>query len=220
MNSSHAAHEIIPGEPPPSHHWGPVAAYHGSKLAMWLFLATEILLFAVILAGFFLFRYDSFAEFKAASHQLDWRFGAVNTAVLLFSSYTAVLAVDAAQHGSNKGIVKYFGISILCGLGFLVIKSIEYGGKFSHGVFPWTQSIEHHGHIENFGSFFGFYYCLTGLHGLHVIIGMSLMVWMCLKARKNRFSAHYYTPVENVALYWHLVDLIWIYLFPMLYFIH
>jgi cytochrome c oxidase subunit 3 len=219
MNSAHAE-VVVPGEPPHAHHWDPVNAYHGSKLAMWLFLATEILLFAVILGGFFLFRWEYFQEFKTASHQLNWKFGALNTAILLFSSYTAVLGVDAAQHGDNKGIVRNFGISILCGFGFLGIKSIEYGGKFSHGVFPWTQSLEHGGHTEHFGNFFGFYYCLTGLHGLHVIIGMSLLVWMCLKANKNRFSAHYYTPVENVALYWHLVDLIWIFLFPMLYFIH
>ena len=218
MNSAHT--EVIAGEPPHAHHWDPVNAYHGSKLAMWLFLATEILLFSVIIGGFFLFRWVYFEEFVTASHQLTWQFGALNTVILLFSSYTAVLGVDAAQHGSNKGIIKYFSISISCGLGFMVIKSIEYSIKFSHGIFPWVQQIEHNGETEKFGNFFGFYFCLTGLHGLHVLIGMSLMVWMCLKAKKDRFSAHYYTPVENVALYWHLVDLVWIFLFPMLYFIH
>lgn len=218
MSSHHE--EVIPGEPPHAHHWDPVNAYHGSKLAMWLFLATEILLFAVILAGFFLFRWQYFEEFKEASHQLNWKLGALNTVVLLFSSYTAVLGVDAAQHGSNKGIIKYFLTSIGCGFIFLIIKTIEYSAKFEHGIFPWSQAISHEGAEIQTGNFFGFYFALTGLHGLHVIIGMSLLAWMCLKARKNRFSAHYYTPVENVALYWHLVDLVWIYLFPMLYFIH
>jgi cytochrome c oxidase subunit 3 len=188
-----------------------VTAYEAAKLGMWLFLATEILLFAVLFSAFALFRWYYLAEFHAGSHHLNWKLGATNTAVLLFSSFTAALAVDAAQRGDNPRVVRNLLVTIFCGGIFLVIKYIEYSAKYSAGLFPGGENFwEYH-------NFLGLYFCMTGLHGLHVVIGMGLLTWGLLKARKNRFSPDYYTPVEVGALYWHLVDLIWIYLFPLLY---
>jgi cytochrome c oxidase subunit 3 len=212
--SSHAATahtEVGLGDPPHIHHMDSTTAYGAAKLGMWLFLGTEILLFAVMFCGFAVMRYMHLDEFHAASKQLSVGYGALNTAVLLFSSYTAALAVTAAQRGDNPRVVKLFGVSILCGGIFLIIKTIEYSGKYSHGMFPGGE------HFHQFKNFLGFYFCMTGLHALHVIIGMIIMAWGAKKAMANRFSERYYTPIELGALYWHLVDLIWIYLFPLLY---
>jgi cytochrome c oxidase subunit 3 len=215
--SSNAAivdHNIAPGEPPHIHHMDSATAYGAAKLGMWLFLATEVLLFAVMFCSFAVMRYYHLAEFHYASHPLNVWLGGINTAVLLFSSFTAAVAVTKAQTGDNRGVVRNFSISIACGLVFLVIKSIEYTGKAHHGMFPfvWNQN------FYEFKNFLGLYYCMTGLHALHVIIGMIVMYIYGVKpALRNRYSGKYYTPVELSALYWHLVDLIWIYLFPLLY---
>jgi cytochrome c oxidase subunit 3 len=159
-------------------------------------------------------RYYHLDEFHHASKNLNVWLGAFNTAVLLFSSYTAAVAVTKAQLGDNAGVVRNFGISCVCGLIFLVVKSIEYTGKAHHGMFPFVWN----SHFYEYKNFLGIYYCMTGLHALHVIIGMVVMFIYGIKpAMRNRFSGKYYTPVELGALYWHLVDLIWIYLFPLLY---
>jgi len=214
MNSHATTIDVeIPGEPPHIHHMDPPTAYGAAKLGMWLFLGTEILLFAVLFCSFSIMRWFHLEEFHEASHHLNLWAGAGNTAVLLFSSFTAAAAVTAAQSGNNKGVVRYFGISILCGGIFLVVKFFEYRAKFEHGMFPFW----HRDNFYEFKNFLGLYYCMTSLHALHVVIGMAIMGWVVNKARRNRFSARYYTPVELGALYWHLVDLIWIYLFPLLY---
>ncbi|HMO01675.1 MAG TPA: cytochrome c oxidase subunit 3 family protein [Oligoflexia bacterium] len=199
--------------PPHVHHMDAVTAYHAAKLGMWLFLATEILLFAVLFTAFAIFKWYYFAEFHAASKELNWKLGMFNTAVLLFSSFTAALAVDAAQHGQNRKVVKNLFISIACGGIFLIVKAIEYGAKYSHGMFIGGE------HFHQFSNFLSIYYCLTGLHALHVVIGMIVLFWASTKAMRRMYSPVYYTPVELGALYWHLVDLIWIYLFPLLYLI-
>lgn len=227
MSSSHAAAELHdePGAPPHIHHMDTPTAYQAAKLGMWLFLATEVLLFGGLFAAFAMYHWMYNHEFHEASRQLNKWIGGFNTLVLLFSSFTAALAVDAAQHSDNKKVVRYLAITIVCALIFLGVKYFEWSGKASHGLFPGTSHVSEHGTVkfndENFNkeyrSFFGLYYCMTGLHALHVIFGMGLLGWVMMKARKNRFSSRYYTPVEVGALYWHLVDLIWIYLFPLLY---
>ena len=207
-------HNVPPGEPPIIHHMDTPTAYGAAKLGMWLFLGTEILLFAVMFCSFAVMRYYHLAEYHDASHHLDLKAGALNTAILLFSSYTAAVAVTKAQTGDNQGVVKNFGISIICGFLFLAIKTYEYTGKAHHGMFPfiWNEN------FYEYKNFLGIYYCMTGLHALHVIIGMIIMyIYGVRPALNNRFSGKYYTPVELGALYWHLVDLIWIYLFPLLY---
>ena len=211
MSHHASAHEVGPGDPPYVHHMDNKTAYDAAKFGMWLFLGTEILLFAVLFASFFLYRWMYLGDYHSGSHHLNWKLGALNTLVLLFSSFTAARAVDAAQAGNNKKVVTLFGITIACGGIFLIVKYIEYSGKYHAGLWPGLAN------YHEYANFLGFYFCMTGLHGLHVVIGMGLLVWGLLKARKNRFSARYYTPVEMGALYWHLVDLVWIYLFPLLY---
>jgi cytochrome c oxidase subunit III len=203
--------------PPHVHHMDAPTAYHAAKLGMWLFLATELLLFGGLFTAFALYRWEYIEEFGHASKSLNWKLGAVNTVVLIFSSYMAAQAVDAAQHGDNKRVTRNLMVTILCACGFLVIKTIEYREKYLAGKFPglpYFNSAEFNSHYK---SFFGLYYTMTGLHALHVVIGMGIIFWVLSMSRKNRFSANYYTPVEVGALYWHLVDLIWIYLFPLLY---
>ncbi|MCB0338069.1 MAG: cytochrome c oxidase subunit 3 family protein [Bdellovibrionales bacterium] len=221
---SHSSSDVISHEGPPHvHHMDPVTAYQSAKLGMWLFLATEILLFGGLFAAFALFRWKYLAEFHHASLELNRVLGAVNTVVLIVSSFSAALAVDSAQKGRNKKVCTYIYITLACALAFLVIKGFEYSAKIHHGLFPGT--VNHETGVafndpvfnEAYRCFFGLYYCMTGLHALHVIFGMGILIWALLKAKKNRFSATYYTPMEMGALYWHLVDLIWIYLFPLLY---
>jgi cytochrome c oxidase subunit 3 len=246
--------EHTPGDPPHAHHWNPVDAYHGAKLGMWLFLATEVLLFGVLFSAFAIYRWAYLGEFHDASLNLDWKMGALNTAVLILSSFTAALAVDAAQRGNNARVRALLLFTVLCGGIFLVVKFFEYSHKYEVGLFPGVECPavetihaggEHHGAGEssghhqkycwpkdtsgladeqremlvsnNYKMYFGLYFCMTGLHALHVIIGMGILAWVSMLAFKNRFSERYYTPVELGALYWHLVDLIWIYLFPLLY---
>lgn len=213
--------EWVAGEPPDIHHMDVPTAYDAAKLGMWLFLATEILLFGGLFAAYALFHWAYPTEFHHASKELNWKIGAFNTCVLLISSFYAALSVDAAQHNNNKKVVRYLLITLGCGLIFLVVKYFEWTGKASHGLFPGTSG--EHGAFNSpefnhsYRMFFGLYYCMTGLHALHVIIGMAILAWAANLARKGRFSKRYYTPVEVGALYWHLVDLIWIYLFPLLY---
>lgn len=217
--SSHAAHPLAEGAPPEPHHMDAPTAYQSGKMGMWLFLGTEILLFGGLFTAFALFHWWYFAEFHHASKNLDWKLGALNTAVLLFSSFTAALGVDAAQHSNNRKVIKYFGISIVCGFVFLIIKYFEWNAKYHHGLFPGTEAFNSAAFTREYKMYFGLYYCMTGLHALHVIAGMGLLGWAANKARRNAYSSAYYTPVELAALYWHLVDLIWIYLFPLLYLI-
>lgn len=220
MNASHHA-ATIPGEgdPPQIHHMDVPTAYQAAKFGMWLFLATEVLLFGGLFTAFALYHWKYFEEFHHASTHLNVWFGAVNTAVLLSSSLTAALAVDAAQRNKSQRCASYLIVTILCGFVFLGIKAIEYHEKYSHGLFPGTAFFNSPEFTQEYKMYFGLYYTMTGLHALHVILGMGLLFWVYTLARKNRFSGRYYTPVEVGALYWHLVDLIWIYLFPLLYLI-
>lgn len=203
--------------PPHVHHMDAPTAYHSAKFGMWLFLATEVLLFGGLFAGFAIYRWMYLDEFANASLQLDWRLGTLNTVVLIFSSVMAALAMDAAQHGDNAKVRKRILITLVCAVIFLIVKGIEYSGKYHHGLFPGTDYFNSADFNVKYKMYFGLYYCMTGLHALHVLIGMGILGWVYSLARKNRFSPDYYTPVEIGALYWHLVDLIWIYLFPLLY---
>lgn len=209
-NSASSSENTYQG-PPHVHHMDAVTAYNAAKLGLWLFLATEILLFAVLFTSFALMRWTHLAEFHAGSHHLNKWAGAFNTVVLIVSSFTAAMALDSAQRGNNKGVTRNFAISFICGCIFLVVKFFEYREKYHHGFFPGGAN------FYEFKNFLGIYFVMTGLHGLHVIIGMGLMTWSVSKSLKNRYGPTYYTPVEVTALYWHLVDLIWIYLFPLLY---
>lgn len=208
--SSHAASTQSSGhhgELPPGHfhHVEPEQAYHASKLGMWIFLATEVHLFGALFCTFAAFRWKFRPEFDEFARHLDWKLGCINTAVLLTSSFFMVMGVDRAQKGLNKQVFFWLTLTQICACMFLVIKYIEWTTKFAHGITPST-------HI-----FYGLYFTMTGLHGVHVLVGMGLIGWLMRLAKKNRFSVSYYTPVDVVGLYWHLVDVVWIYLFPLFY---
>ena len=187
------------------HKLDPAVEYSSSKLGMWLFLGTEILLFGGLFAAYTIFRAKFPDMFSEQHKELSLALGAVNTLVLIFSSLTMAIAVWAAQKGDRKKIVIFMAITILCGVIFGVNKYFEYGAKFSHHIFPDTSI------------FFALYFLMTGLHMLHVFVGLIVLTVVAVLAYKGKFSKDYYTPVEVGGLYWHLVDLIWIYLFPLLY---
>ena len=157
--------------------------------------------------------------FREGAHHLDWRMGAVNTFFLLTSGLTMGLAVCAAQNAEQGKVRMNLILSILFASGFLVVKFFEYASKFEHGTLPgvlWRAE----GFSDPFAHvFYGLYFVMTGLHGLHVLIGMGLMAWCLMRASKTRFTRSYFTPVEMVALYWALVDLVWVFLYPLLYLI-
>lgn len=196
--------------------------FDASKLGMWLFLATEILLFGVLFVGFGLSQSKWPEEFKAAHHHLDKRLGAFNTIVLLVSSFTMVMAVWSASKSRKKQVVTYLIITILCALAFLGVKYFEYEHKIHDGLLPgqyFTYLPNTDPMAKGQSVFFAFYFMMTGLHGFHILGGVAVLCWVLKDAMKGRFDSSYYTPVDLVGLYWHLVDLIWIYLFPLMYLI-
>lgn len=195
--------------------------FDACKTGMWLFLATEVLLFAGLFCAYVYFRSKYPEAFANGSHFLDWRWGAFNTVVLLISSYTAATAVRNAQLNQQAALRRNLLITIVCGLAFVAIKFIfEYAPKWSVGKRP--GSLFNYPFAENPAEpmWWSVYYCATGIHALHVIIGAGLLLWCYVRSLKKQYGPTHYTMVENSALYWHLVDLIWIFLFPLLYLIH
>jgi cytochrome c oxidase subunit 3 len=192
--------------------------FDAAKLGMWLFLATEILMFGGLFVGFGLQQAKFPEAFKAAHHHLDRNMGALNTVVLLVSSFTMVLAVWAAQMGKRKTLITNLILTLALAGTFLVVKYFEYSHKIHEGLLPGRFFSYAEGQPNEF-IFFSFYFMMTGLHGSHVILGMIAITWLLVRALKGHFGPGYYTPVDLVGLFWHLVDLIWIYLFPLLYLI-
>lgn len=296
MSAGHAHGDGAHAHPPYlQHHFDtPLQQFDSGKLGMWLFLATEILLFGGLFCAYGVYRAMHPEIFMYAHKYLDTNLGAVNTVILLISSLTMAWGVRAAQLGQRRLLVGLLSLTLLGGCGFLGIKYVEYKSKWEHGLL-WARSYAptHHdtaehgadhgaaaaattesaghagavtglpgspgsgdpskpaafrpertslpppatppgglaqldgvdGHATsaspaNVQVFFSIYFLMTGLHGLHVIIGMGAIGWVLLRATRGAFSPEYFTPVDLVGLYWHLVDLIWIFLFPLLYLIH
>ena len=193
-----------------------------SKIGMWLFLATEVLLFGGLFVGFGLMQQRYPREFlEAHEHLKRWQ-GALNTVVLLISSFTMVMAVDSAKKNKQKPTERYLFATIVCALIFLGVKYFEYSHKFEEG---WLPGYYYHAigdetpGSHGYPTFFSFYFMMTGLHGIHILGGIGALSWILKRTRRGEFSSAYYTPVDLVGLYWHLVDLIWIYLFPLYYLI-
>jgi len=207
------------------HHFtSPVQQFESAKLGMWLFLAQEVLFFAGLFVAYGVVRVAYPEAFAAGAAQLDWVMGGLNTIVLLFSSLTAALAVRYAQLGDRKMVSTMLYVTIACAFGFLIIKFFEYSAKFEHGLLPGVHWHPHLAHATELlpartHVFFGIYFLLTGLHGVHVIIGIGVLAWIAVRNNRGEFSSEYWTPVDLAALYWHLVDLVWIFLFPLLYLI-
>jgi cytochrome c oxidase subunit 3 len=187
-------------------------------MGVWLFLVTEILFFGGLFCAFAVFRTWYLPGFLEAHHTLNVTYGAINTLVLITSSLTMALAVRSAQTSNQKATSALLFFTLLCAFAFLCIKYVEYSHKFHEGLLPGGSfHAEGFTHPKQAGIFFAVYFMMTGVHGLHVVIGMGLITWILVRNRKGHFSGRYYSPVENVGLYWHLVDLVWIYLFPLLY---
>jgi len=198
--------------------------FDASKIGMWLFLATEILLFGGLFVGFGIMQSRHSEAFVAGHHHLDWQMGALNTCFLLISSFTMVMAVWAASHNKNGNKQKVLITNLLLTLGFaggfMVVKYFEYTHKFHDGLLP-GKFFHYTGPdlVPNMFIFFSFYFMMTWLHGFHVLGGMGAITYLIVRSIKGDYSEDYFTPVDLIGLYWHLVDLIWIYLFPLLYLI-
>lgn len=190
-----------------------------ASLGMWAFLITEVMFFGGLFLGYALYRTYYPEAFAAASHELSVGWGAFNTVVLIGSSLTMALAVRAAQLGQPKSIVRYIVYTLLLGIGFLGVKAVEYAAKFEHHLVPGPHFLWGGDAGPEVELFFGFYFCMTGLHALHMLIGMVLMGVVVVRARRGVYTPANHIGVEMLGLYWHFVDLVWIFLFPMLYLI-
>ena len=210
-----------------------------SMLGMWAFLLTEIMMFGGLFAAYLIYRLKYYEAFVAGSTSIDVTWGFINTLVLIGSSLTMALAVSAAQRGAQKTLRGFIVATMLLGTVFLGIKAIEYNQKYEEhhipgGVFgkfaptDIEKDLVDREHktpeaaaqiAQQTEIFFCFYFAMTGLHAFHMIIGFGLMSWLLWLSRDNRFGPDYYTPVELGGLYWHFVDIVWIFLFPLLYLI-
>jgi len=263
MTEVHAAtaHADDNREPPArlAHHFDTLRQqYDAAKLGMWIFLMTEVLFFGGLFCAYAVFRAIHPEVFVEGHRFLDKPLAAANTLVLIFSSLTMALAVRAAQRDRRRSLVTLLSVTILCGLGFLGIKAVEYKHKWDHSLVPGQARIAHWfshaktpepgkqfrpdetyvkerfaeagyknlgeaelaGRTERLGVFMGIYFSLTGLHALHVVAGIGVLLGILVGSIRGRYGSRSFTPVDMVGLYWHLVDMIWIYLFPLLYLIH
>ncbi len=189
----------------------------GKRMGMWLFLFTEVLLFGGLFIVYAAYRFKNPEAFNAGSAHLDWVIGAINTVVLLASSLTVALSISAMQSGKTKKAKWMLYITIFFALVFMVNKYFEWGGKIEHGLFPGQEEFKLLSHGESL--FFLLYYFMTGLHALHIIIGVTFIGFILSYIRKGEVTKDNYVLQENAGLYWHLVDVIWIYLFPLFYLI-
>jgi cytochrome c oxidase subunit 3 len=193
-----------------------------STLGMWIFLITEIMFFGGMFLAYTLYRTTYPDIFAIVSSSLNVTIGAANTVVLLCSSFTMVMAVRAAQLGSRNGIILFLILTLLLGGVFLGVKAYEWNEKFEEHHVPGATfhfegiAPEQQGHAQ---LFFSLYFGMTGLHALHMVIGAGMLIFLILQARKGVYSAEYMTPVDMIGLYWHFVDIVWIFLFPLLYLI-
>lgn len=224
---AHHGHEIDPNKPlyqqyKHGHHFRNAdEEFDACKTGMWLFLATEVLLFAGLFMAYTYFRFKYPEAFANGSQYLDWRWGALNTVILLISSYTAAMAVRNAQLNQQAKLRLNLTITIVCGLLFIAIKFIfEYLPKWSQGKRPGSLFSYPFTHDAWEPMWWSVYYSATAIHALHVVIGAGLLAWCLRRSLKRAYGPTHYTMVENSALYWHLVDLIWIFLFPLLYLVH
>jgi len=187
----------------------------GSKLGMWLFLVTEMVLFGGLFIAYSAMRHRYPGEFHQAGAELNATLGVINTFVLLTSSLTVVLSIVATQRGELKRAMAFLGTTIGLGGVFLVIKAFEWAAKFHHGLYPNSPHLATLPPGEQI--FFGLYFSMTGLHGLHIIAGMGVLGWVLWMMARGQIRADRYIHLENGGLYWHLVDVIWIFLLPLFY---
>jgi cytochrome c oxidase subunit 3 len=218
INSHVAEHH---SEPELRHHFDDAAQqFDSSTLGMWVFLITEIMFFGGMFASYTIYRNMYPAAFASTSQFMDVTLGATNTAVLIFSSFTMVMAVRSAQLGLKKPLIWFLIATMVLGVAFLFIKGIEYHTKYVEHHIPGPgfhyedPQFQHQAQI-----LFFLYFAMTGLHAIHMIVGLGLVGTLVVMAARDRFTPEWYTPVDIIGLYWHFVDIVWIFLFPLLYLI-
>jgi cytochrome c oxidase subunit 3 len=214
-----SAHGDDAHHPALAHHFDNLAQQsEAATLGMWVFLVTEVLFFGGLFATYAIYRAWYPAAFAAGSHTLDVTLGSINTVVLITSSLTMALGVHAAQTGERKRLMLFLAVTMILGTAFLGIKSVEYYHKFvEHHVPGPTFDFEEKEHLRHAQIFFSLYFIMTGLHAVHMIIGLGIMLVMFRLAWRGAITAEYYSPIEVSGLYWHFVDIVWIFLFPLLY---
>jgi cytochrome c oxidase subunit 3 len=186
-----------------------------STLGMWVFLLTEIMFFGGMFGAYTVYRHMYPKAFAATSEHMNAFYGAVNTLVLIVSSLTMALAVRSAQLSKKRALIIFIILTMIFGAAFLGVKAFEYHEHWAEGTVPWMSfQFDHQQQI-----FFCFYFFMTGFHALHMVVGLGLMTWLLRASIQGRFHKDYYAPVEISGLYWHFVDIVWIFLFPLLYLI-
>jgi cytochrome c oxidase subunit 3 len=231
MGDSHHGPDFL------AHHFDtPKQQFDTAKFGMWVFLAQEVLFFSGLFVAYGIFRTWYPEAFSVGSRLLSWEMGAANTVVLLLSSFTAAMAVRATQLGDRKWTGHYLLLTIAFAGIFMVVKYLEYSHKIHVGTLPGEHfnptaegieeiraavglSFQGDGIPYHLRSFFGIYFVMTGVHGIHVLIGIGVMIWIWFRNKAGEFGPQNFTAVDLTALYWHLVDLIWIFLFPLIYLI-
>jgi len=195
-----------------------------STIGMWVFLLTEIMFFGGLFLAYIIYRANYPDGFAVASNTLDVRLGGLNTVVLILSSLTMALAVYSAQTGKQKRLIGFLFVTLVLGLTFLMVKVFEYKSKFDHHLFPavgffdWTHEPSHNPALASQARIFlWLYFAMTGLHALHMIVGAGMLIILMFFAWRRKYSPEYYSPIELGGLYWHFVDIVWIFLFPLLY---
>ena len=194
-------------------HCNPMAG----KIAMWLFLFTEVLLFGTVFIGYAVYLGEYRRDFRTTSHELDKLVGAANTVILLTSSLTMALSIAALGAGRKRRALGMMAVTVLCALMFMGIKTYEWGHKFEHQVYPTSSAMLARPHGVQV--FYGLYFTMTGLHALHVVAGATAILVTMRLVAKERVKAGRLAVIENIGLYWHLVDVVWIFLFPLFYLI-
>jgi cytochrome c oxidase subunit III len=188
-------------------------------LGMWTFLVTEVLFFGGLFTGYAVYRHAHPEAFRIGSHLLNLPLGTVNTAVLILSSLTMALGVHSAQTGKRRALILFLAATMVLGATFLGIKFVEYDHKFQEHLVPGSHFAYEGPHGAEVELFLSFYFAMTGMHALHMVIGLGIMGILVILARRGRFTREYHSPVVIAGLYWHFVDIVWIFLYPLLYLI-
>ena len=213
-----AGHDHAPHHPYLQHHFDDMGQQaEASTLGMWVFLVTEIMFFGGLFMAYLVYRHASPQGFQEASHHLNIYWGAANTAILIISSLTMAFAVRAAQTSQPARTQVFWLVSTMAfGAAFLGIKAIEYTDKFRDHIVPGPYFQWEGLYPKPAEQFYSLYFAMTGLHALHMVIGLGIMTVIAIMAWRKTFDSDYYTPVEVAGLYWHFVDIVWIFLFPLL----
>jgi cytochrome c oxidase subunit III len=207
----------MPASPLADHFADLATQRHAAQFGMWLFIVTEILMFGALFVLYAAYYPEYSTDFRlAAGHNSLWR-GSLNTYILVTSSFTAGIALWAVQRDRRGLAIRLIGITIGLGVLFLIIKASEYASHFEHGIYPGRHYAFDELMTQGGMLFFGMYYVLTGLHILHLVIGLAVMVWLTRDLKRGRYTAQYHAGLELGTMYWSLVDIIWLFIWPLFY---